>query len=199
MSQARDLGDAANKVNYLDNVTSDIQSQLTPAGTIITFGGTTAPTGYLPCEGGIYLKSMYPDLWAAIGETWGTATITQFYVPDLRGAFLRGTGSHGTHNMANGNDFAGQAVGSFETDQFQEHSHNIVYRNDSGGTEHSPYTSIDGSNYGSCASEYYLNHSYGQSNRQGENCHLRNKITAKTTGGDETRPFNASILYCIKT
>ena len=81
MSQARDLGDAANKANFLDNVTADIQPQLTPAGTIITFGGTTAPTGYLACDGSGYLKSEYPDLWAAIGDTWGASTASSFYCP----------------------------------------------------------------------------------------------------------------------
>ena len=44
---------------------------------------------------------------------------TTFNLPDARGAFLRATGSHGSETMADGNAFAGPAVGSFENDKFQ--------------------------------------------------------------------------------
>jgi hypothetical protein len=185
MSQARDLGDAANKANFLDNVTSDIQPQLTPAGTIITFGGTSAPTGYLACEGQEVLISDYSALYTAIGTAWGTASspASHFKLPDLRGAFLRGTGSNGTHNMANGNDFAGQAVGSFENDQFQGHKHSLtnIYRWDAPywvGGSGSRYADSDATETGTPITDG----SHG---------------TPRT--GDETRPFNAGILYCIKT
>ena len=191
MSKARDLGDAANKANFLDNVTSDIQAQLTalsfPAGTIITFGGTSAPTGYLACEGQQVLQSEYPTLYAAIGTTWGSAAQPALYfkLPDLRGAFLRGTGSHGTSNMANGNDFAGQAVGSFENDQMQGHKHTFGTTGDigqSGSNRNAPHTPNTDLTYLGIV---------GNPSTDGTNG------TPRT--GDETRPFNAGILYCIKT
>lgn len=192
MSKARDLGDAANKANFLDNVTADIQPQLTPAGTIITFGSSSAPSGYLPCEGQVLVRADYLALFTAIGVTWNTGgeTGAQFRVPDLRGAFLRGTGSHGTSNMANGNDFAGQAVGSFENDQFQAHAH--ILR---------PYAGT-GNNFGG-GSELLAGNGAGSrvtdvgSNTGSQGSKADGQGTPRT--GDETRPFNASILYCIKT
>jgi len=190
MSQARDLGDAANKANFLDNVTSAIQPQLTPAGTIITFGGASAPTGYLACSGQVVLQSDYPALYAALGTTWGTPTnpAAYFKLPDLRGAFLRGTGSHGTENMANGNDFAGQAVGSFENDQMQGHRHSF------GNYKHNATTNLREPLSGHGATPLNTDFSSGgvlDPKSDGTNG------TPRT--GDETRPFNASILYCIKT
>lgn len=191
MSKARDLGDSANKANFLDNVTSDIQGQIdgipgVPAGFIMPFGGTTAPTGYLACEGQEVLQSAYPDLYAAIGLTWNTGpTGSYFTLPDLRGAFLRGTGSHGTNNMANGNDYAGPSVGDFENDQFQGHRHGFQTTADIasvGSARNAPHTpNTDISNLGM----------------------VLDPITDGTNGtprtGDETRPFNAGVMYCIKT
>jgi microcystin-dependent protein len=195
MSKARDLGDAANKANFLDNVTSDIQAQLNsnttaaanavlPAGLILPFGGTSAPTGYLECNGNMVSRTTYASLFAAIGTTWGAGNgNTTFNLPDLRGTFLRGTGSNATHNMANGSDFAGPSVGGFENDQFQGHGHTI-------GT-------------------YAGTATYGVSRRADNGptySTISNAIgdpTQTSAGapryGDETRPFNAGILYCIKT
>lgn len=199
MSKARDLGDAANKANFLDNVTSDIQTQLTanataaanavlPAGLILPFGNTSAPTGYLACDGSAVSRTTYATLFTAIGTTWGSGDgSSTFNVPDLRGAFLRGTGSHGTSNMANGSAFAGQAVGSFENDQMQNHAHRGVYNyNSSIGTaqNQSPSTASNGS--------LNTNHSNIK-----EPTEYNNQGTPRV--GDETRPFNAGILYCIKT
>lgn len=45
----------------------------------------TAPAGWLICDGSLVNKNDYPDLWALLGDTWGTSTATQFYLPDMRG------------------------------------------------------------------------------------------------------------------
>ena len=194
MTQARDLGDAANKANFLDNVSSDIAALIasaTPAGVIVPFGGTTAPSGYLACQGQIVSRSTYADLFAAIGTTWNLAgeSSSEFRLPDLRGAFLRGTGTHMTHNMANGNDFAGPAVGSFENDQIQQHGHNL----DMDGGDVNDYVAGSNATYG--LSVEYANNDLTR---------VVGKISSHAYDGaprhgDETRPFNAGILYCIKT
>lgn len=191
MTQARDLGDAANKANFLDNVSSDLQTQITanilPAGLILPFGNTSAPTGYLACDGSAVSRTTYATLFAAIGTTWGAGDgSSTFNVPDLRGAFLRGTGSHGTSNMANGSDFAGPSVGSFENDQMQ--GHNIQTQIQAGNSD-----SGDGAGYGLLNQNAFT----VTDNRTGTIVTDGSNGTPRT--GDETRPFNAGILYCIKT
>ena len=155
------------------------------------FGGTTAPTGYLACNGQGYLKSAYPDLYAAIGLTWNTGPSGSYFkLPDLRGAFLRGAGTHGTaNNMANGNDFAGPSVGDFENDQVQQHGHNL----DVGGGDVNDY--LGGSNAAYGIDAIYVNNELNRT--IGEISSHAYDGTPRT--GDETRPFNAGILYCIKT
>ena len=61
-----------------------------PAGTITAYGGhTTAPTGWLFCNGNYYTNGSFPALYAAIGITYGT-TGTEFAVPNLLGRNAKG-------------------------------------------------------------------------------------------------------------
>lgn len=72
------------------------QQRLLPTGSIVAFAGTTAPAGWLLCDGAAYSQtdSRYAPLFAAIGTTWGTGTgAGQFNVPDLRGRSVLGAGS----------------------------------------------------------------------------------------------------------
>jgi microcystin-dependent protein len=161
------------------------------AGLIMPFANTSAPTGFLSCDGSAVSRSTYATLFTAIGTVWGTGDgSSTFNVPDLRGAFLRGTGSHGTSNMAKGTDFAGASVGNFENDQSQDHRHLITTDADVGmGSNNiganSSYRQVEMLN--NDFSEWIVTANPSVNNSQG---------TPRT--GDETRPFNASILYCIK-
>jgi microcystin-dependent protein len=61
-------------------------------GEIKYFGGTTAPAGFLKCDGSTPLRASTPDLFAAIGTTWGAGNgATTYTLPDLKtaGRFLR--------------------------------------------------------------------------------------------------------------
>lgn len=64
-----------------------------PAGTVHTFAGTASsiPSGYLLCDGGAINRSVYCNLFDAIGTTYGVGNgSTTFNLPDLRGEFIRG-------------------------------------------------------------------------------------------------------------
>jgi len=61
----------------------------TGAGTVTYFANTTAPIGYLECNGQSVLASTYPELFSAIGYSYGGGG-ANFNVPDLRGEFVRG-------------------------------------------------------------------------------------------------------------
>ena len=200
MTQARDLGDAANKANFLDNVTSDVNTGISnaataaanaaPSGMIAPFAMSSAPTGWLVCDGSAVSRTTYASLFTALGTTWGSGNgSSTFNLPDLRGAFLRGTGSHGTSNMANGNDFAGPSVGSFENDQFQDHTHD------------SPRVSAAGANWNNgSATGLYEDVNAGVVGKVAtESAYLTTYSLDSPRLGDETRPFNAGVNYCIKT
>ena len=190
MTQARDLGDAANKANFLDNVSSDIQTQVTanataasnavlPAGLILPFGNTTAPTGYLACEGQEVLQSAYPALYAAIGTAWGTASsaATHFKLPDLRAEFLRGW------DNGRGID-SGRSFASTQGHALQQHNHGLEI-------------------YSGAGANYRINNMNITSDGGGGVFDSGDQVVAVTghygTFASETRPRNIAILWCIKT
>jgi microcystin-dependent protein len=70
-----------------------------PIGAIMPFAGSSAPTGYLLCDGSEVERTKYPDLYDVIGNIYGSTSIGvgTFKLPDLRGRFPLGR-----DNMDNG-------------------------------------------------------------------------------------------------
>lgn len=74
-----------------------INQQATPAGVISQFAGSTAPTGYLLCEGQAISRTDYAGLFAVIGTTYGAGNgSTTFNLPDLRTRIPAGKNASGT-------------------------------------------------------------------------------------------------------
>ncbi len=96
-----------------------------PVGLISTYGGSVAPVGWLICNGAAISRTTYADLFAVIGTTYGVGDgSTTFNLPDLRGVFVRGSGTSGKLTNANGAAFSG-VLGTYQNDEFQGHYHNI--------------------------------------------------------------------------
>lgn len=98
-------------------------TQVLPAGSIIKFGGTAAPTGWLLCDGSDVLASLYPDLAAVIGPAGPTcayasngtmAPVAAGYLrlPDFRGhsAIGSGTAQAGTGGARRSDNIADPAT-----------------------------------------------------------------------------------------
>lgn len=60
-----------------------------PAGAMVAFGSTTAPSGWLLCYGQTISRTTYADLFTAIGTTYGSTDSATFKVPDRRGRVSR--------------------------------------------------------------------------------------------------------------
>jgi microcystin-dependent protein len=104
-------------------------SVLAPPGTIVAYGGATAPTGWLLCNGAEYGRSQYADLWNVIQGRFGSGNgSTTFNVPDLRGRFLRGV-----DQGAGLDEDPGRTLGSPQGDAIQRHAHKIWISNTGGG------------------------------------------------------------------
>jgi len=74
-----------------DNATANTD---TPTGTITMYAGTSAPTGWLICDGGLYSTTTYATLFGVVSYTFGGAGST-FATPDLRGRAPIGVGTGG--------------------------------------------------------------------------------------------------------
>lgn len=74
-----------------------------PIGAILPYGGATAPSGWILCQGQELLKTDYAELYAVIGDAFGTASVnTKFVLPNLQGEFLRGAGTNSHSGQGDG-------------------------------------------------------------------------------------------------
>lgn len=62
-----------------------VRNMSLPSGTIIIFGGSTAPAGYLLCNGGAISRTTYANLFSAIGTIYGAGNgTTTFNLPNIK-------------------------------------------------------------------------------------------------------------------
>ncbi len=94
---------------------------------IQAFAGSSAPTGWLKCNGTAVSRTTYSALFAQISTTYGAGNgSTTFNVPDLRGEFIRGW------DDGRGVD-SGRSLGSYQADELKSHTHNYTSSGPSGG------------------------------------------------------------------
>ena len=71
---------------------TDIENEvnaLVPTGVILPYGGSTAPTGWLLCNGGAISRTTYAKLYAVIGTTYGVGDgSTTYNLPNLSNFYL---------------------------------------------------------------------------------------------------------------
>jgi microcystin-dependent protein len=113
-------------------------SPVMPTGSIIEYGGATAPTGWLLCDGASLLRASYPALFAVIGTAYGSVDINTFNVPDRRdrvgvgagSTYLRGAtgGATTSTTSADGaHDHTGSTDGhALTTAQMPSHTHGVT-------------------------------------------------------------------------
>lgn len=97
-------------------------------GLIQDFGGTTAPTGYLLCDGSAVSRTTYAALFAAISTNWGVGNgTTTFNVPDLRRKVTIGSGGTAVSGPANTVGASGGAeTHTLTTAELAAHNHAIT-------------------------------------------------------------------------
>lgn len=96
-----------------------------PAGTILSFGGSNLPAGFLQCDGSAVSRTTYARLFAAISTTWGVGDgSTTFNIPDLRRRVTVGSGGSGTSTLSNAIGATGGAeTHTLTTAELASHTH----------------------------------------------------------------------------
>ena len=140
-----------------------------PIGAVFHFAASTAPIGYLKCNGDTVTNGVgtvqsvtanFSALYAVLSSTYGSPG----KLPDLRGEFIRGW------DDGRGID-SGRSFGSAQADDFKSHTHTQY-------AENFPLSSGGSTVMGR-----------GVAGAGG---------SVSTTGGTETRPRNVALLTCIK-
>lgn len=104
---------------YVDNYT--------PAGVITQYGGTTAPTGWLLCQGQAIsrVNALYTRLFTAIGTNYGIGDgSTTFNVPNLQGRIPVGRDSTQTEFDALA-ETGGSKTSTLTTANLPSHQHGV--------------------------------------------------------------------------
>jgi microcystin-dependent protein len=144
-----------------------------PVGSVYHFATSTAPTGFLFCNGNTVpngagtvqgVTADFSELYAILGTTYGVAGT----LPDLEGVFIRGTGSQ----TISGITYSG-TLGNKQTDDFKAHTHP---------------TSVGVSTTGIGSGLMVANATSIESTR----------VSVLSSGSTETRPANIALLPCIK-
>ena len=152
-----------------------------PTGMIVPHAIATEPTGFIECDGAAVSRTTYSDLFAVIATNYGVGDgSSTFNIPDLRGEFIRGFANGSANDpdraarLNRGDGTTGDVVGSKQDDIFKSHNHTApIYLYDSGGG-HNKF-------------------------RSSRTLNFQTNASTNSTGGNETRPTNVQMMYCIKT
>lgn len=185
------------------------------AGTILPFAGPLAnvPEGYLPCDGRALNSAQYPELFAAIGTTWGNGTQNgggDFNLPNTGGLFLRGWGA-GTASVDPDRDArtatlaggaSGNNVGSLQSDASKQHNHTFMGTTGNDPDHSHGYADGQDQEYVGGESKQGDGNYRGDVSRVtdpgGSHNHTISGTTATSGTGMESRPKNISVLFIIK-
>jgi microcystin-dependent protein len=159
-----------------------------PVGMVMAFTGTSAPPGWLLCDGTQVSRTQYADLFAMMeGHGTGDGAYT-FHLPNYVGRFHRMIDNAGaldfdvvnrTAMAPGGNAYAN--LWSVQTNEAVGHNHTI------GGSDKGTWDVFSTSGMrgigGTVAGGYHSNNA---------------NVGFNSSGGSESRPENASVIYCIK-
>ena len=188
-------------------------------GSIVPFGGTTAPNGFLFCDGSAVSETTYAELFEVIGYNFGNPGGGNFNLPDMRqrfplgkadsgtGSTLGGTGGtidhthsvpshfHGTGDLAISSSGGHTTAldhdhGAFTSGSESSHTHSIAHN-------HAAFTS--GSNSVGHTHSIAHNHASVNTSSAGSHTHLVGNSGAvgvgsstSLTGSSNQGPINAS-------
>ncbi len=163
-----------------------------PLGTVLPYYGETAPEHFLICDGTEYLKSDYGELATHLlsltdPTPYQGSDADHFKVPDLRGEFLRGTGTNSHTNQGSGDDVGVHQDATEIIDL-------MAFSDTNGaGLQANRYQDISGSDW------YSSNHDskIGSSTISGAPVRSSKSSVGTSYIKITTRPTNTSVTYII--
>jgi microcystin-dependent protein len=125
-------GDNSTKIATTEFVVGEILAAPAvppPSGMMLAYAGASAPSGWLMCDGSAVSRTTYSALFAVVGTAYGAGDgSTTFNLPDTRGRFVVGLGTHADVDSRSDND--GESTVSTRRPQ---HAHGFSLSGGSGG------------------------------------------------------------------
>lgn len=179
----------------IDNL---IAANRVQVGESILWNSLTIPSGFMKENGAAISRTAYPELFAAIGTTFGAGNgSTTFNLPDSRGEFFRGL------DDGRGID-TGRTLGSSQASQNLLHAHQrgtlAVTINSAGAHNHSSPGDIAAPT-GTVNVATGPGYRFGPRDTSTDGAHVHGATVSGATaseGGDEARPRNVAKLILIR-
>ena len=151
-------------------------------GAVLPFPFSSAPLGFLKCNGAAISRTSYANLFAEIGTDFGAGNgSSTFNLPDFRGDVIRGW------DDGRGVD-SGRALGSLQLDSIQ---------NITGSLRSGSRGSFGSSNSGAFSAPYGSSlHGNGTNLSSSSSVDFDASLVVRTS--DETRARNSALTLCIK-
>lgn len=134
-------------------------SPLVPSGVIWPYGGASAPSGFLLCNGSAVSRSTYADLFAIIGTVYGSGDgSTTFNLPNLIGRTAVGSGTYTDPTSGSVTRTLGTALGEekhlLTTAETPSHTHSVT--GSTATDSHSHTLPVNATGGSTVQSVYYL-------------------------------------------
>jgi microcystin-dependent protein len=175
--------------NYND--TQSVLEALIPTGTILSYGGTVSPAGFLLTDGKAYSTETYNRLFKVIGYEFGKPEAGKFAVPNTLGRSIIGTGSGAGLTARTIGEKGGAETIALTAAQLASHSHGVtdpshrhVLTNESNTPLNIPYVKGGNAN----PSEANMNSSAGYNNGFVVTSYNTTGITVNATGEGQAHP-----------
>lgn len=138
---ANTIQSVATPVNSTDAANKAYTDALMPSGSVIMFAGSTAPTGFVLCQGQALSRTAEASLFAAIGTAYGSGDgSTTFNVPNFQTFLPVGVGSHSGNTTRNLGDTGGEETHLLVTAEMPSHAHtDSGHTHTDSGHTHPPY------------------------------------------------------------
>jgi len=179
-----------------------------PTGSVIAWAGQQSlinpPTGWLFCDGSQFFQSLYPDLFAEIGTTYGGGGIPPFLtfrVPNLEHRVPIGIGPNTPfYNLDTVGVTGGSVDASLSIDQLPIHSHDINLTTEGSKAKIDTYTA-NGSNQNGLRTDVDSGFTDDDTRQQADHTHSVIGTTDPVGSGDDHRNMPPYIVmrYIIKT
>lgn len=153
---------------------------LVPTGVVQAYAGSSAPSGWLICDGSAVSRTTYANLFALIQSTYGSGDgTTTFNLPNLQASFIRGAGTQTVGGIS-----YTATLGATQGDTMQGHFHAL---------SQPQLVSYSGGGGSAGASGLGTNPSVTVQAPSNDS------VNGAPRTGTETRPLNVALTYIIAT
>lgn len=155
-----------------------LKPPIIPTGIVEMFAGSTAPNGWLICDGSSISRTTYSDLFKVIGTTYGAGNSNNtFTLPDMRGRMPIGVGTGSGLTARTLAATAGAETVTLSESNLPSHTHTATV-----GTQSANHTHTGTSGDQSVTHTHWFSHTAGTSGSYG----LFDSATASSSGMPNT-------------